>query len=499
MGSRRHSVPSDCNATTGVRRCDLLIHSGHVVDGTGEPRVSADVAVTGERIVAVGAHLDAAFSAGSRIDASGLVIAPGFIDSHTHDDRAVLASPDMTPKVSQGVTSVVAGNCGVSLAPFAEGEPPPPMNLLGDASAYRFPTMREYLEAVENAPAAVNLAPLAGHTALRAKAMDDVYRAATTPEITHMEALLDEALEAGCIGMSTGLAYPPAAQAPTDEIVALANRLAEHGGIYTTHMRNESAGVLDAVRETLDIGECAGVPVVISHHKCSGRESWGLSSKTLAAIEAARSKQRVDLDVYPYTASSTVLFADWIDAAERVLVTWSTPHPECSGRDFEAVRSDWGCSLEEAVERLSPAGAIYFTMHEDDLQRILRFPDAMIGSDGLPHDAFPHPRLWGTFARVLGRYSRDLGLFSVEEAVYRMTGAPARVFGLVDRGIVRSGAFADLVLFDPQRIADAADFSKPTRPAAGIHRVLVNGREVWRNGQWTGARPGRILRRQPTS
>ena len=480
-------------------RCDLLIHSGHVVDGTGEPRVQADVAVTGERIVAVGAALDAAFSAGGRIDASGLVVAPGFIDAHTHDDRAVLSNPDMAPKASQGVTSVVTGNCGVSLAPFAEGEPPPPMNLLGDASAYRFPTMREYMDAVEDAPAAVNLAPLAGHTALRAKAMDDVYRAATTPEIAHMEALLDEALDAGCIGMSTGLAYPPAAQAPTDEIVALAGRLAEHGGIYTTHMRNESAGVLDAVRETLDIGERAGVPVVISHHKCSGRESWGLSRKTLAAIESARSTQRVDLDVYPYTASSTVLFADWIDAAERVLVTWSTPHPECSGRDFEAVRADWGCSLEEAVQRLSPAGAIYFTMHEDDLQRILRFPNAMIGSDGLPHDAFPHPRLWGTFARVLGHYSRDLGLFSLEEAVYRMTGAPARVFGLVDRGVLRPGAFADLVLFDPQRIADAADFSEPTRPAVGIERVLVNGQEVWREGGWTGARPGRILRRRSSS
>ena len=423
----------------------------------------------------------------------------GFIDVHTHDDRAVLATPDMTPKVSQGVTSVVTGNCGVSLAPFAEGEPPPPMNLLGDAAAFRFPTMRDYMDAAEASPAAVNLAPLAGHTALRAKAMDDVYRAATAAEIARMEALLDEALEAGCIGMSTGLAYPPAAQAPTDEIVALASRLAEHGGIYTTHMRNESAGVLDSVRETLDIGERAGVPVVISHHKCSGRESWGLSRETLAAIASARSTQRVDLDVYPYTASSTVLFADWIEGAERVLVTWSTPHPECSGRDFEAVRTEWGCSVEDAVARLSPAGAIYFTMHEDDLRRILRFPNAMIGSDGLPHDAFPHPRLWGTFPRVLGRYSRDLGLFSLEEAVHRMTGVPARVFGLPDRGVVKTGAFADLVLFDPQRVADAGDFSEPIRPAAGIARVLVNGQEVWRDGQWTGARPGRTLRRQSSS
>ena len=481
--------------STAANTCDLLIHSGDVIDGTGAARAHLDVAVTGDRIVAVGDHLDLRVDATTKIDASGLVVAPGFIDAHTHDDRAVLSGPDMTPKVSQGVTSVVTGNCGASLAPFAGREPPPPMNLLGDASWYRFPTMRGYMDAVEASPPALNLAPLVGHTALRAAAMDDVYRAATAAEITRMEALLDEALEAGCIGMSTGLAYPPAVQAPTGEVVALAGRLGAHGGIYTTHMRDEGAGVLDSIRETLEIGERAGVPVVISHHKCSGRESWGLSRKTLAAIARARARQSVDLDVYPYVASSTVLLTDWIAGAERVLVTWSAPHPECKGRDFESIRSEWGCGVEEAVERLSPAGAIYFKMDEDDLRRILRFRDAMIGSDGLPHDTFPHPRLWGTFPRVLGHYSRELGLFSLEEAVHRMTGVPARVFGLTGRGAVRDGAFADLVLFDPEQVADEADFSAPTRPARGIYQVIVNGKQVWRGGEWTGAKPGRILRR----
>ena len=191
-----------------------------------------------------------------------------------------------------------------------------------------------------------------------------------------------------------------------------------------------------------------------------------MSRETLSTIAHARAKQSVNLDVYPYVASSTVLLADWIAGAERVLVTWSGPHPELKGQDFESIRSDWGCSLEEAVDRLSPAGAIYFKMDEEDLQRILRFQDAMIGSDGLPHDTFPHPRLWGTFPRVLGHYSRDLGLFSLEEAVYRMTGVPARVFGLTGRGTIRTGACADIVLFDPDRIIDEADFSEPTRPRA---------------------------------
>ena len=476
--------------------CDLLIHSGDVIDGTGAARAHLDVAVTAGRIAAVGDHLDSDIEATSKIDASGLIVAPGFIDAHTHDDRAVLSGPDMTPKISQGVTSVVTGNCGVSLAPFAGREPPPPMNLLGDGQWYRFPTMRAYLAEVEASPPSLNVAPLAGHTSLRAATMDDVYRAATAAEIAHMEALLDEALEAGCIGMSTGLAYPPAFEAPTDEVVALANRLAAHGGIYTTHMRDEGTGVLDSVRETLDIGRRAGVPVVVSHHKCSGRESWGMSRETLATIARARAKQRVDLDVYPYLASSTVLLADWIAGSERVLVTWSAPHPECKGRDFESIRSEWGCSVDEAVERLSPAGGIYFKMDEEDLQRILRFQDAMIGSDGLPHDTFPHPRLWGTFPRVLGHYCRKLGLFSLEEAVHRMTGIPARVFGLEGRGTIRAGACADLVLFDEERIIDEADFSAPTRSATGIYQVIVNGTQVWRGGEWTGARPGRVLRRE---
>jgi len=202
------------------------------------------------------------------------------------------------------------------------------------------------------------------------------------------------------------------------------------------------------------------------------------------------------MDVYPYIASSTVLLPSFMDDCPRVLITWSEPHPDQAGRDISDIAADWACSWDEAAERLLPAGAIYFQMDEDDLQRILAFPNAMIGSDGLPHDAHPHPRLWGTFPRVLGHYARDVGLFSLEEAVRKMTSLTARQFGLKDRGVLREGAYADLVLFDPDTVLDRATFEDPKQPAAGIEAVWVNGRRVWEAGAHTGNRPGRALRRQ---
>jgi N-acyl-D-amino-acid deacylase len=484
------------SAGTNSQRCDLLIEGGELIDGSGAERVRADVAIVGDRVVRVG-DLQG-FEARARIDASGLVVTPGFIDAHTHDDRAVMSTPDMTPKVSQGVTTVVTGNCGFSLAPLTNREPVPPLDLLGGVEWYRYASMRAYMADVEASPPAINLAPLVGHTTLRAATMDTLDRPAGDEEIDRMRALLDEAMHAGCIGMSTGLAYAPAIAAPTDEVVALAERLEPHGGIFTTHMRNEGEKVVESVEETLEIGQRAGVPVVISHHKCCGKKNYGLVKKTLAAIGEARAHQAVNLDVYPYTASSTVLIAESVASSERVLVTWSTPHPECAGRDLADVCAEWGVGVEEACERLQPAGAIYHQMNEDDLRRVLSFEDAMIGSDGLPHDEFPHPRLWGTFPRVLGHYSRDVGLFSLEQAVRRMTAVPARVFRLADRGVVREGAFADLVVLDADSVIDSASFESPTQPASGIREVIVNGDPVWHGDASTGKRPGRILRREPS-
>ncbi|HSS63074.1 MAG TPA: amidohydrolase family protein, partial [Gammaproteobacteria bacterium] len=295
---------------------DTLITGATIIDGSGAEGFTADIGIKEDRVEAIGDLADA--KASSRIDGSRRIAAPGFIDAHTHDDRAVLSGPQMTPKVSQGVTTVVSGNCGVSLAPLVDRDPPPPLNLLGDRSWFRFASMREYVDEVRAHPPAVNMAMLCGHSTLRAGVMDRLDRPASVKEIDLMTRRLDESLAAGCIGMSTGLAYPPAFHAPTDEVVELAACVARHGGIYATHMRNERDGVVDSVRETLEIGRRANVPVVISHHKCAGKENFGLTRKTLPLIAEARKRQQVNLDVYPYTASSTVLLADWVGGAEKV-------------------------------------------------------------------------------------------------------------------------------------------------------------------------------------
>jgi len=475
-------------------QCDILLTGGRVIDGTGAPARAADVAIRGDRIVGVGTLTEVA--AARRIDVSGRVVAPGFIDAHTHDDNALLRMPDMTMKASQGVTTVIVGNCGVSLAPLLpDRAPPPPLDLLGDRGEYRFARFRDYLDALDAAPPAVNAACLVGHTTLRAGVMDRFDRPATRDEIRQMQARLEEAMTAGAIGLSTGLFYPPARHAPTEEVIELARTVRRFDGLYTTHMRDESDKVMDGLAEAFAIGRAANLPVVISHHKVVGVRNFGRTRETLALIEATRRQQPIAIDVYPYIASSTILHPDWFDKAQRILITWSKARPEVGGRDLADVAREIGVSLVEAAERLQPAGAIYFSMNEDDLRRVLSWPEAMIGSDGLPHDVHPHPRLWGTFPRVLGHYARALGLFSLEEAVRRMTSLTADRFGLKDRGVVRDGAYADLVAFDPDRIIDRATFEQPKQPAAGIDLVIVNGTPVWQNGAATGARPGRALRR----
>ena len=471
---------------------DLLIRNAFIIDGARRPRYAGDIGVRGGRIADIGnlgeAHAECV------IDAQGKIAAPGFIDAHTHDDRLLGSDPAMTPKVSQGVTSVITGNCGISLAPLVSASPPPPLDLIDDGGAYRFPDFASFLEELDSRPAATNAACLVGHTTLRVATMSRLDRAATPAETARMQALAREALAAGAVGLSTGAYYPPAAHATTEEIIAVAQPLKDYGGRYVTHMRYEEDRIAESMEETFRIGREVGVPVIISHHKVVGPNNFGRSAETLALLRRAGERQSVCLDCYPYTASSTMLRADRIALSSRILITWSKPHPEFAGMELAQAAARLGISQEQAVAALSPAGGIYFSMDEADVQRILRFDETMIGSDGLPHDVKPHPRLWGTFARVLGHYCRDLQLFPLETAIYKMTGLTARNFGLRERGLLQPGYWADITIFDAAAIGDAASFDAPTQAARGIDSVIVNGVPVWAEGRSTGARPGRLLR-----
>jgi N-acyl-D-amino-acid deacylase len=475
--------------------CDLIIHDATVFDGTGAPRFTADIGVTGDRIAAIG-DLGSA-RADREVMASGLGVAPGFIDAHTHDDRAVLCGTEcMLCKMSQGVSTVVVGNCGISLSPVRmKSRPVPPLDLLGDESWWTFDSFGDYAERLARDPAPVNVCALIGHMSLRVEAMNgDTQRGATDKEVAHMQRRLADALAQGASGFSTGLYYPPNMMAPTDEVVAVAEALRNTGGLYVTHMRDEANDVMRSIEETLLIGRAVNAPVVISHHKCAMPENYGRSAETLPRIDSAAEKQRVDFDVYPYAAGSTVLMPERLRPDVPVQITWSVPHPEMAGRLLDDIAQDWAVTRRAAAERLLPAGAIFFQMEEQDVQRIMAHRLAMIGSDGLPHDAFPHPRLWGTFPRVLGHYARDLGLFSLETAVHKMTGHTAKVFGLADRGVVRTGAYADLVLFDPATVRDSATFADPIRPADGIVETWINGQSAYVHGKGAiASHAGRLL------
>lgn len=477
---------------------DLLIRNAEIVDGTGAPRFAGDIGIRGDRVERIG---DLAGARGrTDIDLQGRVAAPGFIDAHTHDDRLMLSEPAMAPKVSQGITTVVGGNCGISLAPMPRIPQPvtPPLNLLDEEGGwFRFGDFASYLQALRAQPAATNCAMLVGHTTLRVATMDQLDRPAHAGEIARMRAMVQEAMEAGAIGVSTGLFYEPAVAAPTEEVIETCRPLKDFHGLYCTHMRDEADGIVDSLEETFRIGREVGVPVVISHHKLVGARNYGRSEETLALIRRQMALQPVCLDCYPYTAGSTVLSADRAATSTRVIVSWSKPLPQFAGRDLDDIARELGVPQDEAIRRLNPAGAIYFRMDEADVQRILQFDDTMIGSDGLPHDAAPHPRLWGSFPRVLGHYGRGLGLFPLEQAVHKMTGLTARNFGLADRGVLKEGAYADLALFDPDTVGAAASYEHPIAPAHGIETVVVNGRIVWRDGRPSGQRPGRVLARRP--
>lgn len=476
-----------------MKRWDWLIRGARVLDGSGDAARVMDVALGGDRIVAMGPALCG--DAETVVDAQGLTLAPGFIDAHTHDDTCVVERPVMLEKISQGITTVIAGNCGISAAPVRlKGSVPDPMNLLGGAELFRYPTFAEYVEAVGAARPAVNVAAFVGHTALRNNHMDTLDRPATENEIAAMKADLEEALDAGALGLSSGLAYASAQAAPTSEVMALAASLHEANAVYATHMRTETEGILNAMQEAFAIGRHAR-GTVVSHLKCAGVDNWGRSAEVLEELDRARVGQEIGADCYPYAAGSSTLDLKQVDERVQITITWSTEYPEMSGRSLKSIAEDWNVPQLEAARRLRPAGAIYHSIDEQDMRRIVAHPATMIGSDGLPFDRHPHPRLWGTFPRVLGRLCREEKLLSLEQAVHKMTAMPARRFGLAERGEVREGFFADLVLFDAERIKDTATFADPVRAAEGVEKVWVNGVLTYTAEGATGDREGRFLAR----
>lgn len=475
---------------------DVVLRNGTILDGTGRPPFVADVAVQADRIARIGDL--GPIRVDRLIDVSGLVVAPGFIDVHSHDDAALVASPEMAHKLTQGVTTVIAGNCGISGAPYAaHGDPPDLLRLVFKSDRFVAATFSEYVQKVETAMPAINAGFLVGHTTLRMEVMGKgLGRPATDQEIRQMQVLLQRSLEAGALGLSTGLFYPPARAASTHEVTELATLLSAYQGIYATHMRDEADGVMESLKETLELGRAIGSPVLISHHKCMGQKNFGRSVQTLGLLQEACQHQSIAWDVYPYTAGSSVLNEELVSKSSRTLIAWCDPYPECCGRDLSDVAREWECSVSEAVPKLLPAGAVYFMMDEEDVTRIMRSSAAMFGSDGMPQDQHPHPRLWGTFPRVLGHYVREKKVLTLADAVHRMTGLSADWFGLHDRGRVEEGRCADLCVFDAETVLDTATYEKPIQAAVGIHYVFVNGKLALERGNCTETRAGRVLLRE---
>jgi len=486
---------------------DLAIVGGTVVDGSGRSSFRADVGVAGDRIVSVGKLRE---DARRTIDASTLVVAPGFIDVHTHDDLAVVRSPRLEFKVMQGVTTGVVGNCGMGVAPVSPAYrryyETFLASALGEGADFTWRTIAEYYEAVERAGPSLNVACLVPHGLLRLAVMGMEPRPPSGSELAQMKDLLEEALAAGGIGLSSGLVYPPGIFATTAELIELCRVVASHGGLYASHIRDEGERLLEAVGEAIRIGEEAGVAVEISHHKASGQTNWGKVAQSLRLIEEARSRGLdVTVDVYPYTAGSTVLGMVVAGASrdevnpDEILIASVPGHPELEGKTLEELGQLKGMPPLEAARSLLQEDpsvvAIMFSMAEEDVRRVMRHPAAMFGSDGLPSTGGkPHPRLYGTFARVLGTYVRQEKVLALEEAIHKMTALPAAKHRLTGRGQVALGYYADLTVFDPASVADLATYQEPRRHPAGIRYVIVNGEVVVDNGRHTGEAAGSILR-----
>ncbi len=523
---------------------DYLLVNGRVIDGTGKPPFFADVGIQGDRIAAIGQLFHA--PAKHRIDAMGKFIVPGFIDIHTHYDLALLVHPDAYCAISQGVTTVVIGNCGHSPAPISEERRTALRHLLPVIEAgveWRWQRFAEFLDTLDEAKPAVNVVALVGHCALRAAVVGFDNRPATSEELAAMQRLLAASMEEGAWGLSSGLIYPPSAFAPMDELVALAQVVAQRNGIYATHMRNESDALVTAVTEALQTAVRSSVRLQISHHKAARRPNWGKVAVTLPMIEKVALEHNVTVDAYPYTAGSanlSQLLPLWAleGGVDALLARLRDPHERKRLREAleadetldwsavliasvasEAYRPLQGKRVTEAAQLLGlpPAEAVlhliehernavtmvHFVMDERDVERVLTHPLCLVGSDALtvppaPSEPLPrpyvHPRTYGTFPKVLRWLVKEKKALKWEEAIAKMTGQTARKLNLPNRGLVREGYYADLVVIDPERIADRSTYEEPHQPAEGIEWVFVNGAPAIANEQPTGQRCGRVLR-----
>jgi dihydroorotase/N-acyl-D-amino-acid deacylase len=498
---------------------DLLLRGGRIVDGTASPWYRADLAIKGDTIARIAPAITE--PATRVIDVSGLVVAPGFIDIHTHARRGIFELPTADSYTRQGVTTLVEGPDGSSPLP-----------------------LRPFLEKVAKLGISPNFASFIGQGTIRSEIIGEADRKATPDEIDKMRALVRQAMEDGAFGLSSGLFYVPGTFTPTAEVIELAKVAGQMGGIYISHMRDEAKGVLDSVRETIEIGEKGALPTQVTHHKVVGKAYWGRSVETLKMIDAARARG-VDatIDQYPYTASATsigsALLPAWAleggreatlkrlkDPATRAKIKAETTaiirdergggdprnvavssnqwDPSMAGKNLAQITADrkLPVTLENAAETaiwiVEQGGAqgIFHAIGEEDLQRILVHPATMIASDGevaIFGRNVPHPRSYGTFVRVLGVYSRDKGLLPLEAAIQKMTAMPAQRLGLTDRGVLRQGLKADIAVFDAARVRDTATFEKPHSYAEGVNVVLVNGQVIFEAGKMSAARPGRVL------
>ncbi|MXZ76664.1 MAG: D-aminoacylase [Acidimicrobiia bacterium] len=479
---------------------ELAVRGALIEDGSGQQPVEADFAVDGGRIAAIGT----VGAARAEINADGLVAAPGFVDAHTHDDMELHSHPDNAPKLRQGVTTVICGSCGFSAFPHVPGQRSP--DFLSVDGCWR--TYREYQQVVAGHGIGTNFAAFVGHNTVQSLLLgiDSTEPSAQTLSLVRDD--IRRAMDDGALGVSTGLIYRPGRHTSTAALTLIVGAVADYGGLHSTHMRDESDGLLEAIAEVASISQETGVALQISHLKVIGEQNWGSLGTALDQIDRFRAEGiDIGFDVYPYTAGSgplaTYFPPDDIDVARARLVQIirCVEYPHFEGRRLPDIAREEGTSLRDLTRRLVTAPNAgetlcnIFEIHEDDMLEALSHPAAMVGSDGIPQQAgVPHPRLQGTFPRVLGYYTRDMAVLSQSAAIKKMTSVPAARYGLRDRGLLRPGFAADVVVFDPATIADCGTYTSRADPN-GIRHVLVNGQQALLDGELTGVRAGQILRR----